>query len=62
MSDIHGWNKLFENKSNVKIHIFNDISHYGYKIDTLNTSLLYKKTDFPEDLITLLVNFCKQEV
>ncbi|MGN1187928.1 MAG: hypothetical protein ACI4R6_05500, partial [Lachnospiraceae bacterium] len=43
---------------NVTIVIFDDISHFGYKIDALDTSSLYRTSAFPDDLADTFAGFC----
>lgn len=58
-ADIELWQKEFADDDNVSIVIFDDISHFGYKIDTLDTSSLYKASAFPDDLADTFAKFCK---
>lgn len=55
--DIEMWETLFANNKNVAICVYNDISHFGYKIDTANPSSLYKQTDFPKEIISAFSDF-----
>lgn len=57
-ADIELWQEEFADDDNVSIVIFDDISHFGYRIDTLNTSALYKASAFPEDLADTFAKFC----
>ncbi len=58
-SDINMWNSQFGDNENVTLKIYNDISHFGYKINTSDISSLYKRTDFPQELIDDFSDFCK---
>lgn len=58
-TDIDMWKEQLEADENVTIHIYDDISHFGYKIDTKKTEMLYKKTDFPEELLDEFAGFCE---
>lgn len=51
------WNAELAEKENVTIHIYDDISHFGYKIDTKTT--IYKRVDFPEELLNEFADFCE---
>lgn len=51
------WNAELAGKENVTIHIYDDISHFGYKIDTKTT--IYKRVDFPEELLDEFADFCE---
>ena len=51
------WNAELAEKDNVTIHIYDDISHFGYKIDTKTT--IYKRVDFPEELLNEFADFCE---
>ena len=44
---------------NVTIHVYEDMSHFGYKIDTKDTTALYKKADFPVELFEEFAGFCE---
>ena len=44
---------------NVTIHVYEDMSHFGYKIDTKDTTALYKKADFPVELLEEFAGFCE---
>ncbi len=59
-ADINSWSAVFGNNSDAEIHVFNDISHFGYKINTNNTSLLYGDVEFPAELSELFIDFCKE--
>lgn len=61
-ADINIWSEVFDENSDAEIHIFNDISHYGYKIDPNNEALLYSDVEFPTELSELFVDFCKERV
>ncbi|MBQ8392602.1 MAG: hypothetical protein IJX51_02410 [Clostridia bacterium] len=58
-SDIELWKNSLIEQDNVNIQIYNDISHYGYKIDTSNIISLYTKSEFPEEIIDNISVFCK---
>ncbi len=58
-ADMDMWNVNFAGKDNVSIHIYDDISHFGYKIDVKDTTALYKKADFPEELLDEFAEFCE---
>ncbi len=58
-ADMDVWNTELAEKDNVTIHIYDDISHYGYKIDTKDATVIYKKADFPEELLEEFAAFCK---
>lgn len=59
IDDITLWQDTFFNYPNITIQIYDDISHFGYKIDTKNTVSLYNKMDFPIELIEEFCSFCK---
>lgn len=58
-TDIDMWNAELAGKDNVTIHIYDDISHYGYKIDTKDATVIYQKADFPEELLEEFAAFCE---
>lgn len=59
--DIDMWYALVDGEDNISISIFDDISHFGYRIDTTDTSTLYKRIDFPSDIILVFSEFISQE-
>ena len=59
IDDITLWQDTFSNYPNITIQIYDDISHFGYKIDTKNTTSLYNKIDFPMELIKEFSSFCR---
>lgn len=58
-SDIEMRSALFAHSENVAIHIYDDISHFGYKIDTENPASIYRKAVFPDELIAEFSAFCR---
>ncbi len=59
--DIKMWSSLFENADNVSVFVYDDISHFGYKIDTSDTSSLYNRIDFPMEIISKFTDFIKNK-
>lgn len=57
--DMDIWNAELSDKENVTIHIYDDISHFGYKINTKDGTAIYKKADFPEELLKEFIEFCE---
>ena len=60
-ADIELWQNSFEGNEKVKINIYDDISHYGYKMDTSDVSNLYIEADFPKEIISCIYDFIKEE-
>jgi len=58
-ADIAQWKTHFEIAEKVTIRVFEDMSHFGYKIDTADPSSLYKRTDFPTELLSAFAGFIK---
>lgn len=58
--DIELWKANLSDNENVSIIIFDDISHFGYKIDTNDKASLNTKTDFPDELIDTFSGFIKE--
>ena len=58
-ADIELWQTLFGDADNISIHVYDDISHFGYRIDTSDISSLYRLSDFPSDLISVFSDFIK---
>jgi hypothetical protein len=57
--DIELWKKELSETEQVTIKIYDDISHFGYKIDTNDTASLYKPAAFPVELIDEFVKIIK---
>lgn len=55
--DLELWQTLFSNSENVSIRVYDDISHFGYKIDTTDPTSIYTQVDFPKELIIDFANF-----
>lgn len=60
-ADISLWDTLFKDNKNVTIQRFDDISHFGYKIDTSDPAAVYQHMEFPKELITAFTEFIKNE-
>lgn len=60
-ADISLWDTLFKDNKNVTIQRFDDISHFGYKIDTSDPTAVYQRTEFPKELIIAFSEFIKTE-
>lgn len=57
--DIDLWKNELSGTENVIIKVYDDISHYGYKIDTNDTASLYRHAEFPTELIDEFVKIIK---
>ncbi len=60
-ADINMWKTLFGDAKNISICVFDDISHFGYKIDTTDPSSIYKRIDFPTEIISTFSDFIKEK-
>lgn len=60
--DIQQWDYLFGNDSLVTFKCYDDMSHFGYKIDTKVKSQLYSEAEFPPELIEDFAAFIKQPI
>lgn len=60
-ADISLWDTLFKDNDKVSIQRFDDISHFGYKIDTSDPVAVYQRAEFPKELITVFSEFIKTE-
>ena len=58
-TDIEQWQEKLSDADNVTIRIYDDLSHFGYRINAADTAQLYRKADFPEELITDFSEFIK---
>ncbi|MBQ3227933.1 MAG: alpha/beta hydrolase [Clostridia bacterium] len=58
--DLNLWSTLFSDSANVSICVYDDISHFGYKIDTSDPSSIYTRVDFPSEVITAFADFIKE--
>lgn len=59
IDDIDLWKNELSETENVIIKVYDDISHYGYKIDTNDTASLYRHAEFPTELIDEFVKIIK---
>lgn len=57
--DLNLWSTLFSGSAKISICVYDDISHFGYKIDTSEPSSIYTRVDFPSELITAFADFVK---
>lgn len=57
--DLNLWSTLFSDSANVSICVYDDISHFGYKIDTTDPSSIYSQVDFPNEVILVFTDFIK---
>lgn len=55
--DIDLWKELFSDSENVSIRVYDDISHFGYKIDTSDPSAIYAYADFPGEVVSAFAEF-----
>lgn len=58
--DLNLWSTLFSDSTNVSICVYDDISHFGYKIDTSDPTSIYTRVDFPSEVITVFADFFKE--
>ena len=58
-ADIQLWQDSLGNASNVMIKLYDDQSHFGYRIDTNSSGALFSEQEFPNELIEDFVGFCK---
>lgn len=57
--DLNLWSTLFSDSANVFICVYDDISHFGYRIDTTDPSSIYTQVDFPSEVISAFTDFIK---
>ena len=57
--DLNLWSTLFSDSANVSICVYDDVSHFGYKIDTTDPSSIYTQVDFPNEVILVFTDFIK---
>lgn len=55
--DLQLWKTIYADKPNVTIRIYDDISHFGYKIDSSDPSAVYTAQQFPDELLAEFVAF-----
>ncbi len=58
-ADIKLWQNAFSSYENITLQVFDDISHFGYKINTSDQSSLYRRTVFPIEIINAFAEFVK---
>ncbi len=56
-ADIQLWQSAFSNNENITLQVFDDISHFGYKINTADQASLYRRTIFPIEIINEFIEF-----
>lgn len=54
--DLNLWQEAFSNDDKVTLIVFEDQSHFGYKVDT-KTNAFYQLTDFPQELVDEIAGF-----
>ena len=59
--DLNLWSTLFSDSANVSICVYDDISHFGYKIDTTDPSSIYTQAEFPNEIIVSFSDFIKED-
>lgn len=59
-ADINLWQQELADDEKVTIMVFDDISHFGYRIDTQDITSVYKKISFPDDLTDIFSGFCEE--
>ena len=59
--DLSLWATLFSNYANIAICVYDDISHFGYKIDTTDPSSIYTQVAFPSEVISAFANFINED-
>ena len=57
--DIDLWETELAQSESVTIKIYDDVSHFGYKIDTVDPASIYRPAPFPDELINDFANFIK---
>jgi len=58
-ADLEGWQPL-AGKAQIRIELYDDISHFGYRADLSDLSVLEQELDFPAELLDLFAGFCKE--
>ena len=58
-ADLAAWSNAFANSRSVTLKTYDDMSHFGYKIDTADPASLYSDPPFPEELIADFSDLCK---
>lgn len=61
-ADIDLWATLFSDSANISISVYDDISHFGYKIDTANPSSIQTHADFPSEIISDFAGFIRGDI
>lgn len=59
--DLNLWATLFSDFTNFSIRVYDDISHFGYKIDTSDPLSIQKESEFPREVIDAFANFVTGE-
>lgn len=59
--DLTLWSTYFSDFANISICVYDDISHFGYKIDTTDPSSIDTPVDFPSEVISAFADFMKED-
>ena len=59
--DIEKWRGLAEQRDDTVLKVYDEYSHFGYKIDMTDPSAFYRQTDFPKEIIEDIVEFVKSK-
>ena len=55
--DIEKWRGLAEQRDDTVLKVYDEYSHFGYKIDMTDPSAVYRHTDFPDEIVEDIVKF-----
>ncbi|MBQ6552351.1 MAG: hypothetical protein IJL83_01850 [Clostridia bacterium] len=55
--DIQLWQSTLGDQNNMSFRVFEDQSHFGYKIDVADPSAIYQHSELPNELISAIVDF-----
>ena len=58
--DIALWKEAFGKDEKVTLCVFDDLSHFGYKVNGSNVASYYHVVDFPAELVDVIASFIKE--
>lgn len=56
-ADLQLWEGIYADKLNVTIRVYDDISHFGYRMDASDPTVFYTTQPFPEELLEDFADF-----
>ena len=58
-ADLERWQEVVD-EDHVTYQLYEDLSHFGYRADLNDNSVIWQSLEFPRELITQFAEFCKE--